>query len=174
MEHVPSSSIIFHNLPYETSSLPCATAGVTRRCGSAGSPVLPYLSIPLIFTYVDPLKMAYASRTAAPATASGLGSDAGMREAASKRPAAAAGLGDGDRPAVLSPTAACAFGKAWSTTASTAATTTDYRQQPHQGGPEPASAECKGVRPPLVPLLISVHGCRSSCRLQWCLSFLSS
>ena len=49
--------------------------------------------------------MAYASRTAAPATASGLGSDAGMREAASKRPAAAAGLGDGDRP-VRSPTAA--------------------------------------------------------------------
>ena len=66
----------------------------------------PSLSIyPSIFTYVDPLKMAYASRTAAPATASGLGSDAGMREAASKRPAAAAGLGDGDRPA-RSPTAA--------------------------------------------------------------------
>eukprot|EP00964_Phaeocystis_antarctica_P146206 scaffold112409_cov60-Phaeocystis_antarctica.AAC.2 len=38
----------------------------------------------------------YTSGTAAPAMASGLGSDAGMREAASKRPAAAAGLGDGD------------------------------------------------------------------------------
>ena len=49
--------------------------------------------------------MAYTSGTAAPAMASGLGSDAGMREAASKRPAAAAGLGDGDRPA-RSPTAA--------------------------------------------------------------------
>ena len=50
-------------------------------------------------------KMAYTSRTAAPAMACGRGSDAGMREAASKRPAAAAGLGDGDRP-VRSPTAA--------------------------------------------------------------------